>query len=382
MPTTGLVFHEHYLAHDPGPAVLFGTPALPYPYDQPELHVEDPRRVGRVKELIDKSGLIGQLQSVAPWPADYEDVGMFHTRDYIRTVLDISVNQGSGDAGQGARMTRGSFEIAMLAAGGAIAAVDAVLNGTVDNCYALVRPPGHHAVADKGMGFCIFNNVAVAALHALQRNRAERILIVDWDVHHGNGTQEAFYNDRRALFVSLHQEGLYPADSGLVEQVGEGAGEGHTVNLPLPAGSGDAGYLAAFERVVVPIARQYAPDLVLVSCGLDASRSDPLGRMVVSAGGFRKMTRYLKEVADDFAGGRMAVMHEGGYSQSYAPFCGLAVVEEMAGTRTSMSDISGQAGVDRLRPSREVGLDLDRALREIIEFQSRYWKLPTSAVSV
>jgi acetoin utilization deacetylase AcuC-like enzyme len=382
MPTTGLVFHPHYLAHDPGPAVTFSTPPLPYPYDTPELHVEDPRRVGRVKELIDKSGLMNELTSVAPWPADYEDVGMFHTRDYIRTVLDISVNQGSGDAGQGARLTRGSFEIAMLAAGGAIAAVDAVLNGTVDNCYALVRPPGHHAVADRGMGFCIFNNVAVAALHALQRNRAERILIVDWDVHHGNGTQEAFYHDRRVLFVSLHQEGLYPADSGLVEQVGDGAGEGHTVNLPLPAGSGDAGYLAAFERVVVPIAREYAPDLVLVSCGLDASRSDPLGRMVVSADGFRRMTRYLKEVADDFAGGRMAVMHEGGYSQSYAPFCGLAVVEELAGTRTAMSDLSGQAGVDRLRPSREVGLDIDRALREIIEFQSRYWKLSTSTVSV
>jgi len=269
----------------------------------------------------------------------------------------------------------------MLAAGGAIASVEAVLNGQVRNCYALVRPPGHHAVADQGMGFCIFNNVAVAALHALERNRAERILIVDWDVHHGNGTQEAFYGDRRVLFISLHQEGLYPADSGLVEQVGEGAGEGFTVNLPLPAGCGDAGYRAAFERVVVPIAKQYAPDLVLVSCGLDASRSDPLGRMVVSAEGFRRMTRSLKEVAEDFAGGRMAVMHEGGYSQSYAPFCGLAVVEELAGTRTSMSDLSGQAQVDRLRPSREVGLDTERALKEIVAFQGRYWNLRAPAAT-
>jgi acetoin utilization deacetylase AcuC-like enzyme len=374
MSATGLVFHQHYLLHDPGVSVI-GTPPRPYPYDDPEPHVEHPRRVGRVKELIDKSGLIEQLTPVAPRPADAEDVGLFHTRDYIRTVLDLSANQGGGDAGSGARLSRGSYEIALLAAGGGMAAIDAVLGGQVQNCYALVRPPGHHAVADMGMGFCIFNNVAVGALHALQRNGAERILIVDWDVHHGNGTQQAFYGDRRVLYLSLHQEGLYPADSGLVEQVGEGAGEGYTVNLPLPAGTGDAGYLAAFERVVVPIARQFAPDLVLVSCGLDASRADPLGRMVVSMEGFRRMTRYLKEVAADFAGGRLVVMHEGGYSQSFAPLCGLAVVEEMAGVRTAMDAYSNQELTDRLRPSREVGLDTERALNEIIDFQSRYWRL-------
>lgn len=379
MSQTGLVFHEHYLAHDPGFAVI-GTPPQPYPYDDPEPAWEHPRRVKRVKELIDKSGLINELVPVEPWPAEAEDAGLFHTRDYIRRVLEISVKLGAGDAGQGARMTRGSYEIALLAAGGAMAAVDGVLNGRVSNCYALVRPPGHHAVADKGMGFCIFNNVAIAALHALRRNGAERILIVDWDVHHGNGTQQAFYEDKRVLFISLHQEGLYPPDSGLIEQVGEGAGEGFTVNLPLPAGTGDAGYLAAFERVVVPIAKQFAPDLLLVSSGLDASRADPLGRMVVSVEGFRRMTRAMKEVAGDFSGGRLVVLHEGGYSQSYAPFCGLAITEELAGSRTGMTDLSGQALTDRLRPSREVGLDTERALQEIIAYQNRYWRLQAPAV--
>jgi acetoin utilization deacetylase AcuC-like enzyme len=379
MNRTGLVFHEHYLAHDPGPAVL-GLSSRFYPYADPEPHVEHPLRVARVKELLDQSGLIEQLDAVAPWPAEAEDVGLFHTREYIRRVLQVSATtQESADVGQGARITRGSYEVALLAAGGAIAAVDAVLDGQVRSCYALVRPPGHHAVADRGMGFCVFNNVAVAALHALTRNRAERILIVDWDVHHGNGTQEAFYGDRRVLFISLHQEGLYPEDTGLVGQAGEGAGEGFTVNLPLPAGTGDAGYLTAFERVVVPIAKQFAPDLVLISSGLDASRADPLGRMVVTAEGFRRMARHMKELADQFAGGRLAVLHEGGYSQSYAPFCGLAIIEELCGVRTPLSDLNDQARLDRLRPSREVGLDADRALNEIIEFQSRYWRLGTAA---
>ncbi|MGI8552279.1 MAG: class II histone deacetylase [Dehalococcoidia bacterium] len=380
MSQTGLVFHDHYLAHDPGFAVI-GTPPQPYPSNEPVPAFEHPRRVARVKELIDGSGLIDQLIDVPPRPAEAEDVGLFHTRDYIKRVLEISVLLGVGDAGQGARMTRGSYEIALLAAGGAMASVDAVLNGQVRKCYALGRPPGHHAVADMGMGFCIFNNVAVAALHALQRDGAERILIVDWDVHHGNGTQQAFYGNKQVLFISLHQEGLYPENSGLVAQVGEGAGEGFTVNLPLPAGTGDAGYLQAFERVVVPIAKQFAPDLLLVSSGLDASRMDPLGRMMVTAEGFRRMTRSMKEVADDFSGGRMVVMHEGGYSQSYAPFCGLAIVEEMAGVRTSMSDRSGQERADRFRPSYEVGLDTERALREIIEFQNRYWRLQAPSVS-
>jgi acetoin utilization deacetylase AcuC-like enzyme len=163
MSRTGLVFHEHYLAHDPGPAVL-GLSSTFYPYADPEPHVEHPLRVARVKELIDQSGLIERLEPVAPWPAEAEDIGLFHTREYIRRVLQVSATtRESADVGQGARITRGSYEVALLAAGGAIAAVDAVLDGQVGSCYALVRPPGHHAVADRGMGFCVFNNVAFAA---------------------------------------------------------------------------------------------------------------------------------------------------------------------------------------------------------------------------
>ena len=374
MSGTGLIFHEHFLDHDPGPAVV-GTPPQPYPYMDPEQHVEHPRRVGRINELIQLSGLDEQLTRVRFSPATLDQVALFHTREYIQHVLDVTIVDGGGDVGSGARVTRGSFEIALLAVGGAIAAVEEVASGRLDNCYALIRPPGHHAVAEQGMGFCVFGNVAIAALHALEEGLAERILILDWDVHHGNGTQDAFYDDPRVLMISLHQEGLYPPDTGLVEESGSGAGEGHTVNVPLPAGTGDAGYTATIDRIVRPIARQFRPDLMIVSCGFDASRSDPLGRMLVSANGFRRMTRAAMELAEELCGGKLVLVHEGGYSQSYAPICGLAVIEELLGVSTDLLGISGQAMTDRLRPSREVGLDAERALGEVIEQQSRYWDL-------
>jgi acetoin utilization deacetylase AcuC-like enzyme len=381
MRTTGLVFHEHFLLHDPGPAVV-GDPPEPYPYLEPEAHVEHPRRVGRIKELLDRSGLIERLQPIDFQPATLQDLELFHTREYIERVIQLSAKDGCGDAGQGARLTRGSFEVALLAAGGAIGAVQAVLRGDVQHAYALVRPPGHHAVSWRGMGFCLFGNVAIAVLKALQERQAERVLIIDWDVHHGNGTQEAFYGDPRVLVVNLHQEGLYPANSGLALEVGDGAGLGYTLNVPLPAGTGDAGYLAAFDRIVVPAARQFEPDLVLVSCGLDASRSDPLGRMVVSAEGFRRMTQAAQLIADEFAGGRLVLVHEGGYSQSYAPICGLAVIEQLAGVRTEMGTLGTQAQVDRLRPSYEVGLDVERALGEVIEMHGEFWRLQTVGVAL
>ena len=372
-PRTGFVFHPAYLKHDPGVAMI-GWPPRPYPYDDQDPHVESPRRVSRIKELVDKSGLAQHLLEVSPYPAEIPDIERYHTADYIRRVLEISVVQGGGDAGEAALMGEGSFEIALLAAGGAMAAVDATLQGRTRNIYALLRPPGHHAVADKGMGFCIFNNVAVAAKHAKAVHNVDRILIVDWDVHHGHGTQAAFYSDPSVVFISLHQEGLYPFDSGTVGETGEGPGEGFTVNLPLPAGTGDMGYATAFEQVVIPIARQHQPDLLMVSSGLDPSRSDPLGRMVVSAEGFRTMTRLMLQTAEELCGGRLVIVHEGGYSESYAPYCGLAVIEELSGVKSAIEDPAAES-VAGLRPSREVSLDTERALQEIREVQSRYWKL-------
>lgn len=362
---TGLVYHPHYLLHDTG----FGN----YPYEEPEPHVEHPRRISRIKELVDKAGLTPYLTPISPYVPDFVDIERAHDHEYVLKILhEAVVVEGFGDAGGGTRVSRGSFEIAMLAAGGVMAATDAVLQGKVRNAYALVRPPGHHAVRDKGMGFCIFNNVAVAALYAQARYGVERVLVVDWDVHHGNGTQDIFYHDPSVLTISLHQDNLFPANYGLIEQVGEGRGEGFNVNLPLPAGTGDKGYLEAFERVVVPIAKAYSPDLLYISSGLDASRSDPLGRMLVSSEGFRAMCHMMKEVAEEFCGGRVVVAHEGGYSQSYAPYCGLAIIEELLGRRGTIED-RNYPGIARLKPSYELGLDAQAALEAIVEVQRRYW---------
>lgn len=375
MSGTGLVYHEHFLLHDPGMMVV-GDPPEPYPYLEPEDHVEHPRRVGRIKELLDHSGVTQRLQPLTFEPASLDDVALFHTREHIQNVLTISARDGHGDSGEGARLSRGSFEVALLAVGGACAAVDAVLDGDVDNSYALIRPPGHHAVAHQGMGFCLFGNVAIAVKRALARGTAERIMVLDWDVHHGNGTQEAFYDDDRVLMVSLHQDGLYPENSGLVEDTGGESGAGRTVNVPLPAGTGDAGYMATLERVVFPIARQFNPDLIVVSNGLDASRSDPLGRMVITAGGYRRMTRATMNLADELCDGRLAVIHEGGYSQSYAPVCGLAIIEELLGIDSGIADnLGGQARADRMRPAFEVGLDVERALAEVVAVQAAHWQL-------
>ncbi|MFM7146435.1 MAG: class II histone deacetylase, partial [Actinomycetales bacterium] len=260
------------------------------------------------------------------------DILRVHTADHVQRIKDESATLRGGDAGDGTSpFGPQGYQIAALAAGGSIAALTAVLNGHVTNAYALVRPPGHHARPETGMGFCIFANAAIAIKHAKLANPELRVATVDWDVHHGNGTQAVFYSDPSVLTLSVHQDDLFPRNSGRVEERGEGAGLGYAVNLPLPAGTGNGGYEYAFQQVVIPALRQFQPDVIVVPSGFDASCFDPLGRMSVTASGFRRLTRMLMDVADEVCGGRIMMTHEGGYSATYVPLCGVSVLSEMSG---------------------------------------------------
>jgi len=345
---------------------------VPAPFVEPILHPSNYRLVMRSKHLLDLTGLISRMRRIEPRPATVEELTLFHTPAYVERVRQLSV-RGGGEAGEHAPVGAGSYEIALLAAGGAIAAVDAVMGGTVHRVFVNCRPPGHHAVADRGMGYCLFNNVVLAAHHARKAYGIRRVLILDWDVHHGNGAHEAFYADPSVLFVSLHQDGLYPDDMGHAQHAGDGDAAGTTVNLPLPAGSGDAVYRAAFERIVLPIARAFAPELVLVSAGQDASTMDPEGRMCLSSEAYRWMTSALMDVAEEFCAGRLVILQEGGYSELYAPYCVLGIVESLTGIRTHLPEPLDPAVLQKRPEIATVGPSAEAALQEIAATQAAYW---------
>ena len=332
--STGFVFHELYMWHNTWNWNQVFAPSLTV---QPGEQAENPETKRRFRNLLEVSGLLDSLVPIKPRYATEDEIARFHTREHIARIKAMSAENG-GDASDLTPFGKGSFEIAQLSAGGVMAAFDAVITGHVKNAYALVRPPGHHATADVGMGFCLFGNVAVAIMHARAVHKLGRIATVDWDVHHGNGTQSAFYADPTTLTISLHQDNLFPIGSGGLEENGEGAGKGFNLNIPLPPGCGDGAYLAAFERVVLPSLYKFKPELIVVPSGLDASGVDPLGRMMVTSEGYRTMTRRLLKAADDLCGGRIVMSHEGGYSAMYVPYCGLAIVEEMTGIRTGVED--------------------------------------------
>jgi acetoin utilization deacetylase AcuC-like enzyme len=331
---SGLVAHERYFWHDPGNGAGFSSSS---PFVQPDRHPETPESKRRLLALLEVSGLGERLTRVKPRPAEYAELRYFHTERYIESVRALSA-AGGGAIGDSASIGAGSYEIALLAAGGCIEAADAVLAGRIKNAYALVRPPGHHAEADAGRGYCVFGNVVLLVRHAQRMRGVERVAVVDWDVHHGNGTESAFIADPSVLTVSVHQDRCYPVDGGQLGVAGIGAAAGTNLNIPLPPGSGHGAYLAAFDRVVLPALQRFNPQLIVVASGLDASAMDPLGRMLCTSETYRAMAARIAAAAASLCGGRLVATHEGGYSNAYVPFCGLAVIEEFAGIRTSVVD--------------------------------------------
>lgn len=294
---------------------------------------------------------------------------MNHRDAYIDRIEKLS-REGGGDAGIHAIVGPDSYEIALKSVGGVMTALDAVMEERVRNAYALVRPPGHHAEPEEGMGFCLFNNVAIAAKYARQKYGLKRILILDWDVHQGNGTETAFENDPDVLFISIQQENIFPKSRGDIHDVGKGEGEGYNVNIELPAGTGDEGYLYTFEQMVEPIIEQFSPELIFISAGQDASRFDPIGRMLVTADGYFQMAERVKELADKHCNGRLIACHEGGYSTAYVPFCTLRIIEAMSGKKSGVEDPFKMGYHEG-----PIYNNQKEAVHKAMEVQRKYWKL-------
>lgn len=295
---TSLIYDDIYLKHDTG-----------------EFHHESPKRLQAILSGLKDVGLLPSLQELTPREAPLEWIEMVHRREYIEIVRR--------DVMSGARylstksgntvISEQSFEVALWAVGGVLSACDSVVLAKARNAFCAVRPPGHHASSNRGMGYCLFNNVAIAARYLQKKHRIGKVLIADWDVHHGNGTQDIFYEDGSVFFFSTHQWPWYPW-TGSADETGEGEGKGTILNVPLPAGSGDKDIVDAFENKLRSQADQFKPEFVLISAGFDSRISDPLGRLRLTEEGFKKITKTMLEIADDYAEGRLVSVLEGGYS--------------------------------------------------------------------
>lgn len=305
MRRTGYVYDDRYLLHDPG-----------------TWHPERPDRLKAIQKNLKESNLLELVTLIQPYAAPLAWVERLHDPDYIRRFKE-ACDRGKQifevpDCG----ISKESYEIALLAAGGVMAAVDAVMGGHVDNAFCAVRPPGHHAERDRALGFCFFNNIALGALYLMENFGLERVAIVDWDVHHGNGTQHLFESDPRVFYVSLHEDPqyCYPG-TGYRREVGKGPGVGFTLNLPFPPRSKDRDYLEALKNEALPKLQQFSPQFVLISAGFDAHEKDPLAHMEISREGYRDMARLLLDLAQETAKGRLITVLEGGYNLEVLEEC-------------------------------------------------------------
>ncbi len=314
MSGTGLIADPVYKQHETGVG-----------------HPEKPARYDAVVHALDTAGLTRAMTRLKPRAATEDEIALVHTRRYIelaaREIHAGRTELSTGDTNVSPR----SYEVALEAAGGVLQAVDAVVAGRVNNVFCAVRPPGHHARQDRGMGFCVFNNVAVAARYAQEKHGLAKVLVVDWDVHHGNGTQDIFYEDGSVFFFSTHQWPWYPG-TGPASETGNGPGKGTTMNRPFPSGSGKGEILGAFKEDLRRAAHSFTPDFVFISAGFDSRLGDPLGEFTLVDADFAELTRIMIEVAGEYAGGRLVSVLEGGYNLSGLASAAAAHVGALVGT--------------------------------------------------
>jgi acetoin utilization deacetylase AcuC-like enzyme len=340
--TTGLVYHEDYLKHDTG------------------THPESAERLVSIMQKLEDTGITEKLNRITPIKASKDQIRYVHRDAHISRVEAICA-RGGGMLDLDTPICPDSGEIALLSAGGVLKAVDEVMANNLKHIFALIRPPGHHATPKTGMGFCVFNNIAIAAEHLKRKYGVKRILIADWDVHHGNGTQEVFFEDPSVLYFSMHQYPHYPG-TGWIDEVGKGEGEGFTVNVPLHAGTDDAGYLYALKNILVPIAMDFKPDFVLVSAGFDAHIADPLASMNVTSRGFGLISDVIKDIAERNSNGKLVIALEGGYNLD-------ALAESVSAVFESLLD-SGERS-----EKEEEGIpdNVRERVEEIRQIQRNYW---------
>jgi acetoin utilization deacetylase AcuC-like enzyme len=297
-------------------------------HDEPQ-HVEHAARLQAIMQVLDTSGLRADLSEIATGPASEAQISAVHQPRMIEMIRRTAMRDQLW-LDPDTYTTAGSWEAALFGAGGALGVVEAVVAGQATNAFALIRPPGHHATSFQSMGFCLFNNIAIAARHALDTLHVARMAIIDYDVHHGNGTQDCFYDEDRVLFCSTHGSPLYPG-SGAERETGSGAGYGTTLNLPLPYGVGDTGFQQLYDELVVPAIQRFRPELILVSAGYDAHWDDPLGPLTLSVAGYAALTQRLVALADELCDGRIVLVLEGGYSLAALGACVVAALRVLLG---------------------------------------------------
>ncbi|MBT8395578.1 MAG: histone deacetylase [Gemmatimonadetes bacterium] len=308
---TGYLYDDRFLDHDSG-----------------EGHRESPARMRAIRDRVGQAEWYPGLFQIEAREADIETVSLVHTPEYI-DLVKTECESGSTRLSTGdTNISPASYSVALAGVGGVVEAVDRVMNKEAKNAFCAVRPPGHHASAERGMGFCLFNNVAIAARYAQKAHGVDRVLIADWDVHHGNGTQDTFYSDNSVFFMSTHQTPLYPG-TGAEEEMGEGPGIGSTMNRPFPPGAGNDEILGAFRNDLLPAAREFKPDLTIISAGFDSRIEDPLGSFTVNDEGFRELTRIMMEIAAISGGGRLVSVLEGGYNPAGLASAVAAHIDEL-----------------------------------------------------
>lgn len=350
MSATGIVQDSRYLLHttDRG-------------------HPESPRRLAAVYDMLDEMRRDPQsasrLRSIDARPASDSEILLVHSPGYLEKIK-ATEGQECIQLSPDTQACAHSHEAARLAVGGALEAVCRVTEENLEHGFALVRPPGHHAEKSRALGYCIFNNIALAAAFARRHLGLRRVLIVDWDVHHGNGTQHFFERDPSVLFFSIHQYPHFPK-TGFFTETGIGAGEGFTINIPLPKGYGDGEYITLFERILKPVALEFNPDLILVSAGFDIHRQDPLGGMLVTEAGFAGMTRCLMDIAAQCCWGRMVLVLEGGYEPAVLASSVRAVLDELSGRRRSDPAVLAATAAPR---------KIRYAMNRCLQVQRRFWK--------